>query len=297
MLRTMRSIHSSVVNSPADAAVLLEVEGRDLDRRQLVDPERVLALRLLVVLEAHVDLRPDAAHQQPLVVAHVLVGMWRNLLPKLYSLGPVVGVDEPNLHLVDEGVFPVLLDLALRLRRLVGPDVVVGERVVDDLQSHLDRDLVRRGAVLAEQELEHEDGNVRADLDLADEVLAHDLAGEERGSTLSSSASRAGDVPLLMLKLRDEPGCRWVSGTAPRRLSGPERRRAATATLSSLSRNATVTGLPGSKLHAAGRAIEIGVDGHPDRRRPASLPTSAAAARRARSKRATGSCRRAEASR
>ena len=31
-----------------------------------------LPLRLLVVLEAHVDLRPDAARQQALVVAHVL---------------------------------------------------------------------------------------------------------------------------------------------------------------------------------------------------------------------------------
>ena len=74
---------------------------------------------------------------------------------------------------------PVLLDLALRLRRLVGPDVVVRERVVDDLQPHLDRDLVGRRAVLPEQELEHEDRHVRADLDLADEVLADDLAGEE----------------------------------------------------------------------------------------------------------------------
>ena len=72
MLRTMRSIHSSVVNSLRTSPVLVEVEGGDLDRRELVDPERVLALRLLVVLEAHVDLRPDAARQQALVVAHVV---------------------------------------------------------------------------------------------------------------------------------------------------------------------------------------------------------------------------------
>ena len=75
--------------------------------------------------------------------------------------------------------FPVFLDLALRLHRLVGADVVVCERVVDDLQSHLDRDFVGRGAVFSEQELEHEDRNVRADLDFPDEILAHDLAGEE----------------------------------------------------------------------------------------------------------------------
>ena len=36
------------------------------------------------------------------------------------------------------------------------------------------------------------------------------------------------------------------------------------AALSSLSRNATVMGLSGCELHAAGCAIELGVDGHPD---------------------------------
>ena len=60
MLRTMRSSHSSVVNSVAQLAELVEVERRHLDRRELVDPERVLALGLLVVLEPHVDLRPDS---------------------------------------------------------------------------------------------------------------------------------------------------------------------------------------------------------------------------------------------
>ena len=105
--------------------------------------------------------------------------MWRNLLSKLTRLGPVVGIDEPDLHLVDEGVFPVFLDLALRLHRLVGANVVVCERVVDDLQSHLDRDFVGRGAVFSEQELEHEDRDVCPDLDLPDEVLSHDLSGEE----------------------------------------------------------------------------------------------------------------------
>ena len=73
----------------------------------------------------------------------------------------------------------LVLDLALGLHRLVGADVVVGQRVVDDLQAHLDRHSVRRGAVLAEQELEDEDRHVGADLDLPDEVLADDLAGED----------------------------------------------------------------------------------------------------------------------
>ena len=96
----------------ADAPVLLEVEGRDLDRRELVDPERVLALRLLVVLEAHVDLRPDAAHDEALVVADVVLGNVHVLVPEVRDLGPVVRVDEAHLHLVDEGVTPAVLDLA-----------------------------------------------------------------------------------------------------------------------------------------------------------------------------------------
>ena len=40
-------------------------------------------------------------------------------------------------------------------------------------------DFVRRGAVLSEQELKHEDGDVRADLDLPDEILSNDLSGEQ----------------------------------------------------------------------------------------------------------------------
>ena len=92
---------------------------------------------------------------------------------------PVVGIDKPNLYLVDEGVFPVFLYFALRLRRLIRANVVVCERVVDDLQSHLDRKFIRRGAVFSEQEFKHENGNVRPDLDLPDEILSHDLSGEQ----------------------------------------------------------------------------------------------------------------------
>src|SRR6476646_9060376 len=44
---------------------------------------------------------------------------------------------------------------------------------------------------------------------------------------LLSSASRAGGVPLLILKLRDEPGCHWVSGTTPHLLWDLESRREA----------------------------------------------------------------------
>ena len=69
---------------PADVSILVEVEGGDLNRRQLVDPERVLAPRLFVVFEAHVDLRPDTSHQKPLVVADVVLGnMHESCCPKL----------------------------------------------------------------------------------------------------------------------------------------------------------------------------------------------------------------------
>ena len=74
---------------------------------------------------------------------------------------------------------PLLLDAALGLRRFVGPDVVLGQDVVDDFEAHLDRQLVGRGTILAEQVLQDEDRNIDADLDPSDEVLAHDLAGED----------------------------------------------------------------------------------------------------------------------
>ena len=179
MLRTIRSSHSSVVNSPRTRRYSSRSKVAIWIGRELVDPERVLALRLLVVLEAHVDLRPDAAHHEPLVVADVVLGDVHVLVAEVRDLGPVVRVDEADLHLVDEGVLAALLDLAWAFIDSSGADVVVRQRVVDDLQPHLDRDLVRRRAVLPEQELEDEDRHVRADLHLAHEVLADHLAGEQ----------------------------------------------------------------------------------------------------------------------
>ena len=86
MVRSSRSIHSSVVNWLRHCAVLVQVEGGDLDRLQALDPERAfLALLLLVVLVLDVHLRPDAAHQQPVVVPQVVLGTWTNLWPKLTS--------------------------------------------------------------------------------------------------------------------------------------------------------------------------------------------------------------------
>ena len=63
-----------------------------------------LPLLLLVVLEAHVDLRPDAARQEPLEVADVVRRDMDELVAEVVDLGPVVRVDEADLHLVDERV-------------------------------------------------------------------------------------------------------------------------------------------------------------------------------------------------
>ena len=138
----------------------------------------MLALRLVVVHVLDIDLRPHAARQQPFVVAGVLGRDVQVAVTEVDGLGPPLAVGDAYLHLVDEAVTPLVHDHALGLHRLVGPDVVLGKGVVDDLEAHLDRDRVRGGAVLAEQELEHEDRHVGADLDVADEVLADNLAGE-----------------------------------------------------------------------------------------------------------------------
>ena len=64
------------------------------------------------------------------------------LATKVDRLRPVVRIHEAHFHLVDEAISAFLFDLALRLPRLIRANVIVCQRVVDDLQSHLDRDLV-----------------------------------------------------------------------------------------------------------------------------------------------------------
>jgi hypothetical protein len=172
MLRIMKSIHSSVVNS---ARSLVQVEGGELDGRELRDEERGL---LVGVVPGHVDLCPYAAGEQAIVIADVVLGDVNELVPEVGDLGPVARVGEPHLHLVDEGVAALLFDTALRLRGLVGTDVVVGKGVVDDLEPHLDRHPVGRRAVLAEEVLQDEHRDIGTDFDLAYQILADDLARE-----------------------------------------------------------------------------------------------------------------------
>ncbi len=93
----------------------------------------------------------------------------------------------------------MLLDLGLGLLRLIGPDEVLGQCLIDDVQAGLDGGGVVGCAVLAEQELEHVDGHVGADFDLADEVLAYDPPGEHRLAR-SSSRSAVGSVKVIVHK-------------------------------------------------------------------------------------------------
>ena len=87
-MRSSRSIHSSVVNSVRSLPVFLEVEGGELDGRELVDPEGVLSLRLPRRTQSHLDLRPDAAGEQALEVADVVIGDVDVAMPEVGALRP-----------------------------------------------------------------------------------------------------------------------------------------------------------------------------------------------------------------
>ena len=118
--------------------------------------------------------------------------MWTYRWPKLVTSAQYWESTSRTFTLSMKVWRPLLLHLALRLLGLVRADVVVGQRVVDDLQAHLDGHLVRRRAVLPEQVLQDEDGHVRADLHLADQILADDLAGEEAVDLVVEGVARWG---------------------------------------------------------------------------------------------------------
>ena len=98
---------------------------------------------LLVVLEAHVDLGPDAARQEPVELAHVVVRDVDELVPEVRHLGPVARSRPSRTFTLSMKVcLPFSLTLLCAFVRLVRPDVVLGQGVVDDLQPHLDGHLV-----------------------------------------------------------------------------------------------------------------------------------------------------------
>src|SRR5205823_6177179 len=75
---------------PAPGAIGLQVEGRELHRLQILDPERAaFPARLLIEGVDEFDLRPDAAHEQPVVLADVLLGDVDEAVAEVDQLGPV----------------------------------------------------------------------------------------------------------------------------------------------------------------------------------------------------------------
>ena len=88
----------------------------------------------------------------------------------------------------------------LDLLGFVGPDVVLGENLLDGLQAVLNDRLIVRGAVRAEQVLQHVDRNVRPFLDQLGQVFAHDLAGEVLVEQGRRGWSQAGFVSEVIVK-------------------------------------------------------------------------------------------------
>ena len=85
---------------------------------------------------------------------------------------------ERDRHLVDDLEAAPLPDRGLDLLGFVGPDVVLGQDLLDRAQPVLDHRLVVRGAVAAQQVLQDVHRHVRPFLDQLGQVLANDLAGE-----------------------------------------------------------------------------------------------------------------------
>ena len=89
---------------------------------------------------------------------------------------------ERDRHLVDDLEAAPLPDRGLDLLGFVGPDVVLGQDLLDRLQPVLDHRLVVRGAVAPEQVFQDVDRDVRPFLDQLGQVLANDLARRSAGS-------------------------------------------------------------------------------------------------------------------
>src|ERR1700688_390584 len=86
----------------AACAVFFEVECRKLNRFQTVDPEwAALTLLLFVVLMSNINLRPNPAHQQSVVIAQEMFGDVDVLVTKVLQFGPVLVVvgNVPYLNL------------------------------------------------------------------------------------------------------------------------------------------------------------------------------------------------------
>lgn len=149
---------------------------------EVFDPKRAAgAARLLIILVANLNLRPNAPHQEPVEIAGVSVRDMEILVAEVDALGPVFVIlgNVADLDLVNEGVPLLFLDQGLRLVGLLGPDEIVRERAVYDPQSGVNGGRVIRGAILAEQVFQDEHGHIGADFDFSHQVFADNLARED----------------------------------------------------------------------------------------------------------------------
>src|SRR5438034_1279657 len=94
------------------------------------------------------------------------------VLPALILLVEADRTEVDDLHRT------LLLKPGLDEFTLVGADDALGDRLLDLAEPLLDLLAVRGRAELAEQVLQNVDRDVEADLELLDEVLPHDAAGE-----------------------------------------------------------------------------------------------------------------------
>ncbi len=165
---------------PAGRTVIIQIEGGKLDRLEAGDEEgTLLAAHHLFPAEFHVHLRPDAALQQPLVLADEGVGNMHEPIAEVDQLGPVLRAVQAHQHFVNEGLPVALFDARLGLHRFVGPDDRIGQGAVDQAQPGLHRHRVIGGAVFAQQVFQDVGRHVGAHFDLAYQVLADDPTGEE----------------------------------------------------------------------------------------------------------------------
>ena len=164
-----------------------------------------------------VDLRPDTPLQQPVVLVDDFLGNMHVLVAEVGEFGPVLVLAgyQANSDLVDDAMAAPPLQLGLCLLRLVGPDEVVDQGLVDDLQSDFDGGRVVGCAVLPEQVLEHVDRHVCPDLDAPHQVLADDppwergiglgverLGYHNSSSTVTAAATDAGADSVTFRSVR-----------------------------------------------------------------------------------------------
>src|SRR5262249_22970061 len=125
----------------AATTVFFEIEGCQLDRLEVLDPERAsLPLRLVIILMTNLDLRPDPANQQPIEFSDKAIWDMDIFVSETHSLGPIFVVLGQVAHfdLVDEGVSPFFFDPCLRLIGLLRPHKALRQSVVYHTQPSVD---------------------------------------------------------------------------------------------------------------------------------------------------------------